>query len=122
MEVKIKLEVKSNIQSFLTAVFFIFKLIHSFSLKEKEDSARIRERNILRMINFTEKNILHAAIQKNKLSNLRVYYPALLISKNFDSLVTAELILANQSMHAYRIKQQSLRDDLKKIHEQIKAS
>ena len=112
-ENKIRSEIEYTIIT-ESSLFSIFKERNSLSLKEKEDSTRIRERNIPGMIYLIEKDIIHAAIQNNKLSNLRVQYPALLNSKNFDSLVTDYVILADQSIHAYRIRQESLRDDLKK--------
>ena len=58
--------------------------------------------------------------QKNKLSNLRAHCTALLISKNFNSHVTTEVNLADKSMHAYKIKQHSLRNDLKKYMNRLR--
>ena len=59
-------------------------------------------------------------IQKNQLSNLRAHCTALLISKNLNSHVTTEVSLADKSMHAYKIKQHSLRDDLKKYMNRLR--
>ena len=58
--------------------------------------------------------------QKNKLSNLRAHCTALLISKNFNSHVTTEVNLADKSMHAYKIKQHSLRYDFKKYMNRLR--
>ena len=43
-----------------------------------------------------------------------------MISKNFNSHVSTEVNLADKSMHAYKKKKNSLRDDLKKYMNRLR--